>query len=552
MTDKSDEKFVAQTIAFLLFLFVLAIFAQACRFEFLTFDDDVYVTANRIVQAGLTGPGIRWALTTFSVSNWTPLTWISHMADCQIFGLRPSGHHAVNVLFHAANAVLLFTLLRRMTGALAPSAGVAILFAIHPLHVESVAWVAERKDVLSTFLWLLAAWFYVLYVERPSWTRKAAVVCLFALSLTAKPMGVTLPFLLILLDYWPLRRFAAASDKPVPAQRRRGSLARTLWHLVWEKAPLFALSAASCILTIAAQAQNWAIASLDLFTFRIRLENTVVAYGTYLMKTVWPHDLSVACVHRGEVLPGAAVVASAFLLTIVTALAIHGLARRPYLAVGWFWYLGTLVPVVGFVQASRQAIADRYTYVPLIGIFVMAAWGIDEAARRGVRWRRAAMGLSVAAVVALTGCTWHQLGYWRSSVALFEHALSVDKDNSIAHNNLGTALAALGRYDDAAGHFARAYELEPGNIDALNNQGAMLLVQDKPVAAAAVFRQVLQRTPEDATVYSNLGVALYYAGDLPGATANLTEAQRRDPHCLKARQILNQLQGAPLPPERTQ
>jgi Flp pilus assembly protein TadD len=420
----------------LLFLFVAGVFLPAVAHDFITYDDPRYVTENPHVVGGLTWANIRWAFQSTEASNWHPLTWLSHMADCQVFGLHPWGHHLTNVLLHALNAALLFIVLRKMSGSLGCSFMVAALFGVHPLHVESVAWVAERKDVLSTFFWMLVLWAYARRAElaRKSGRGSATLRCygwaliFFALGLMCKPMLVTLPCVLLLLDYWPLNRWC-------------GSSARERWALVAEKIPFLALSAASSAITLFAQGHGEAIGSVDDFPWPVRLANALISCCRYLGKCFVPVKLAVFYPFFAERPPRWETALAGALLAAITAAALL-VRKRPYLLVGWFWFLGTLVPVIGLVQIGGQSMADRYSYVPLIGVFIMATWGIADATASWPHLRRV-VGLASGAILA--GCaaiTSRQLSYWRNGADLFRHALVVTtNDNWVAHANLYATLS---------------------------------------------------------------------------------------------------------------
>jgi hypothetical protein len=418
--------------------------------KFISFDNsNVFIINN--VQAGVTPESITWAFTATRASNWHPLTWLSHILDFQLFGLNAGWHHLINVLFHIANTLLLFFVLRGMTGALWRSGFVAALFALHPLHVESVAWVSERKDVLSTFFWILTMWGYAGYVRRPGIKRYLLVLLLFALGLMAKPMLVTLPFVLLLLDYWPLGRLQPGSSLNGSRSEQRSLGLK----LILEKIPLFFLSAGSSVATFMVQKSGGAVASLDSMPLSARVANALVSYVSYLGKMFWPYHLAVPYPLRAE-LPGWHVAGSSALLLAITLLALRAVRRRPYLAVGWLWYLGTLVPVIGLVHIGSQAMADRYTYVPLVGIFVVIAWGISELAA-GWRYRKiglTALGSVVLAILMVT--SWHQVGYWKSSVTLLERSISVNPNNPVASMNLGHALIAGGKLEQGIDQFSEA------------------------------------------------------------------------------------------------
>lgn len=482
----------------LLTLVTLAAFLQVFGHDFTNWDDDKYVTRNPHVQRGLTWDGISWAFTAGHASNWHPLTWISHMLDRSLFGTRASGPHAANLLLHIANTILLFAVLRRMTGFVWRSAFVAALFAVHPLHVESVAWVAERKDVLSTLFWMLTMLAYVRYTERPGIGKYALVAGLFALGLMAKPMLVTLPFVLLLMDYWPLRRISR--DKGWPFGR-----------LVLEKIPLIALSAASSVVTYVVQQRGGSMAETELFTAGVKVSNALVAYATYVLKMFWPVNLITPYLHRDVHLPLWQIVASASGLVILSgAILIFG-RRRPYLSVGWLWFLGTLAPVIGLVQVGFQSMADRYTYVPLIGLFIVLTWGIADLCSRFGR-ATALCGLAVIAV--LTPLTWRQAGYWRNGQTLFEHTLAVDPRNEIAHNNLGVYLEERGKLDEAEQHFVRAIEINPQYAYGHLNLGNVYSRRKDFDKARACYEEALESNPGLAEAHANIGNLLAETGGL--------------------------------------
>jgi len=473
-------------LTLLLSVATLAVFAQVVGFEFVDYDDNLYVTANPHVKGGLTLAGVRWAFTTFAAANWHPLTWISLMLDWSIGGPGPRVFHLTNLILHLANALLLFFVLDRMTGRRAPAAVTAALFAIHPLHVESVAWIAERKDVLSTLFMLLTLLAYAGFVERPGLVRRVAVVLLFALGLLAKPMLVTLPVLLLMLDAWPLRR-------------------KEPWrHLVLEKAPLFALSIATGVMTLVAQRQGGTVGSLTLYPLRVRVANAVVATATYLGKAIWPTRLAPFYPHPGASLGAWTVAGSALVLAALTLWTIHVRRRRPYLLFGWAWYLVTLAPVAGIVQVGWQARADRYTYIPLIGIFLGVVWAVSDRFAD----RPALLGsLASAALVTLGIGAFVQAGYWRDSETLFRRAIAVTDNNSVAHNNLGTALLRRGLLPQAEEQFAEAVRIDPSFADAHSNLGVALGRQGEIDEAILEFRRALDLDPDHADARRNLGRA---------------------------------------------
>ncbi len=499
-----------------LVVLVIAVYAQTASFGYVTFDDDLYVASNPVVRAGLTRAGLAWAFGQTHLGFWIPATWLSLMVDCQLFGGSAGASHLVNAALHATNAVLVFAVLRRMTGALWPSAFVAALFAVHPLHVESVAWVTERKDVLSTLFWLLAAWANARAAEVPSTRRRAAVSVFAALAVMAKPMAVTLPVTLLLLDYWPLGRLRL----------------RPLSVLLYEKAPLFAISIASAAVTALSHGREGAAKSLDQFPLALRLENAVVSYAAYLVKAAWPVDLAVFYPYPAHV-PLWQIFASTLLLAGVTIVAIEQRRRRPYLLAGWLWYLVTLVPVIGFVQAGEQAMADRFTYVPLLGIFVMIAWGAKDLLEARPSWRPAAAAAAVVVVVALAGAAWRQTRTWRDGETLFSHALSATRDNALARHNLARALSDEGRLDEAIANYETATRLDPNRVVTRIALGAALQRAGRRDEARLQYEEALRADPESPGAHNNLGLLL--ASDAPeAARAHYERALRTDPQNVDA------------------
>jgi tetratricopeptide (TPR) repeat protein len=514
-------------VGVLLALATLLVYLPTGYYGFADYDDREYVTQNPMVQAGLTWSGVKWAFTTTHASNWHPLTWLSHMLDCQLFGLSAGGPHLVNVLFHTLNAVLLFLLLLRLTSAFWQSALIAALFAWHPLRVESVAWVAERKDVLSACFGLLTLMAYVHYAQRRKQGKAAAVDyglawLFFALGLMSKPMLVTLPFIFLLLDYWPLQR--APGGGPGLARWSR---------LVWEKGPFLALAAASCVVTFIAQQHGEAVAPLASYPLRFRLENAVVAYADYLLKSVWPVHLAVIY-PLSENLPLVSVLTATLTLILISWLAWRRRRPEPYLLTGWLWFLGMLVPVIGLVQAGMQSMADRYTYLPQIGLFLGVTFCIGHWAAK--RRLNPVVMISVAGIV-LAGClilTARQLQYWRDSETLFRHALAVTQDNPVAQNNFGTALLQEGRMDEAMAHFQKAVEIDPDYAVAHDNLGNILLQKGRVDEAIAQFQKALEAKPDYAEVHYNLGIILLQRGQVDEAIAHYQRALEAKPDFVKA------------------
>jgi Tfp pilus assembly protein PilF len=518
---------------------VILVYGRVADYEFVSLDDPGYVFDNPEVRRGLTWDGAQWAFATLHKSNWHPLTWLSHMLDCQLFGVVPGGPHVINVILHAINGVLLFLVLRWMTGALWPCALVAALFALHPLRVESVAWVAERKDVLSGFFWMTTILAYVSYARHASLLRYLLVFTSLALGLMAKPMLVTLPCVLLLLDVWPLGRWQLTHgpDRADARSTQRAVRIRAapIHRLVLEKLPLLGLSAASGVLTVFAGRSKGAVATLEDLPFWSRMANALVAYVAYLGKTVWPTDLAVFYPHPALVSTEAAsslvvpAIGAALLLVMISLVMLYMATRRPYLAVGWFWYLGTLVPVIGLLQVGFQGMADRYSYLPLVGIYIVIAWGGRDLA---LRWPRSRPILIAAAGISLTICvtaTWLQVGTWRNSITLFERAIQVTENNYFAHGNLASVLAALGRLDEATVHYEDALRIRPSYPTALAGLGSVYFRQGKLEQAAAQLRRALRVEPDSPVVLANLGAVLFRQGKLVEAASHLEHTLRVRP-----------------------
>ncbi|MGD0232681.1 MAG: tetratricopeptide repeat protein [Syntrophorhabdales bacterium] len=521
----------------------LLAFWQVTRGDFINYDDTVYITENTHIHNGLTIDGILWAFTTGHATNWHPLTWISHMVDVDLFGLDPHGHHLMSLLFHIANTLLLFLVLHRMTKALWQSAFVAALFALHPLHVESVAWAAERKDVLSTFFWMLTMGAYCYYVERPSPRRYVPVLLFFALGLMAKPMLVTLPFVLLLLDYWPLGRLEQPANKPRAAAQQKGKSGKkeiitkketrtpagrtyqwvSIGPLLREKIPLFLLVILSSMVTYGVQQKGGAVKSVEVFPLNARIENAFVSYAIYIEKMIWPHDLAIFYPYQGQWASWQVVGAVLFFLA-VTMITLGAARRFRYLTVGWLWYAGTLVPVIGLVQVGNQAMADRYTYVPLIGLFIMAAWGIPELLGR---WRYREKALIASSIVALSCCfvvTWTQVGYWRNEFTLFGRALKVTENNYVAYNNRGAAYEAHGDHGQAIADYDRAIGINPAYARACYNRGNAYAALGNQKQAIADYDRAIGINPAYALAYYNRGNAYAALGTYDRAIADYGRA----------------------------
>ncbi len=512
--NKSVDKLYYVLICTVLFLATLAVYLPVRNHQFVHYDDDTYVTNNPHVLSGLTIENIKWAFTTGHGSNFHPVTWLSHQLDCTIFGENSGPHHLVNVFWHIANTILLFVLLQRMTKRIWPSAFVAALFALHPLHVESVAWVAERKDVLSTFFWLLTMLAYAHYTERPKPARYLLTLLVFIIGLMTKPMLVTLPFCLLLLDYWPLNRIGVNGPVDLRTTSRPPTLSCQLLsiRLLFEKIPFLALSAVSSVITFIVQQRTGAVPSFASLGWESRLSNAVVSCLAYIAKMFWPVRLAVLYPHPAGGIPVARAVIFAALLLLMTFFLLYHARRYRYLAFGWLWYLGTLVPVIGIVQVGVQAMADRYTYIPLIGIFIIIAWGCADLIKNVPAGKYI---LAVAASACLIACgitTRIQLGYWKDGFSLFDHTLAVTKNNYVIQNNYATVLNNLDRPAEAVEHFKEALRFLPDSFEVHNNYGNALKKLGRTDQAVKHFRLALKLNPDAKLTHYNLALALVAKG----------------------------------------
>jgi len=517
-------------LSLLLAVATLVLYNSVNQHPFVNYDDDRYVTENPHVRAGLSWETVRWAFSSTEQANWHPLTWLSHALDHQLFHLNAGGHHLTSLLIHVVNAVLLFLLLAYGTSRAGPSLLVAALFAFHPINVESVAWVAERKNVLCTFFLFLTIGAYGWYARKPDWKRYLPVAVLFACGLMAKPMVITLPFVLLLLDYWPLGRAKGSVPGTV------GSTQTSWAKLVWEKIPLMALSAAVAAITMKAQQAGGAIRSTTQFSLGVRLENALVAYRMYIWKAIWPSRLAPLYPHPGDSVAAWQVAGSALLLVAVTALALR-FRSKPYLLTGWLWFLGTLVPVIGLVQVGDQAMADRYAYVPLIGIFVMVAWAAADVAEAR-RIPLTARAFPAACVLMALAIMAHgQLGYWGSSYDLWSHTLAVTEKNFIAENNLGGALLMEGKPDEAYPHFQAAAQINPQDPMSHANLGAYLQEHGRLQQAVEQYDATIHLTSDRgllASAYANQGTAYRDLGDFAKARETYDNALRQNPNQFNA------------------
>ena len=616
---KLTKNQLAALICLALALVTTALYWPISHHNFINFDDDDYITNNSHVQAGLTWAGVIWAFQTRAAANWHPLTWLSHMLDCQLYGLYPGGHHSTNLIFHVVNTLLLFLLLRQLTGALWRSAFVAALFAWHPLHVESVAWAAERKDVLSAFFWMLTLWAYARYAQSVTGSRRPGTgenpnaecrmpkqirnpntetpdqrcsnsdfgfltspvsryYCLallfFACGLMSKPMVVTLPFVLLLLDFWPLNRFSSFQFQISSSEEPSTESA---FRLIFEKMPFFALTLAASVVTYFVQTSGRGLWSPGVLSFSSRVANALWAYERYISKTFWPVDLSILYPHPYH-WPAGLAIGAALLLALWSGLSIWRARQNPYLPVGWFWFLGTLIPTIGLVQVGSQSMADRYMYIPSIGLFILVVWGINDFLNWRPHWRRIT---AFAGSVALAGClvgTEIQLSYWQNSIKVFRHAIEVTTDNFVAYTCLGMTLSDLGlkkeamelcaeavkispnsqvaqynfgmallrnhRLDEALAHLDAAGRLAPHNSEIQYNLGMVLLLHGRPDVAASHFAAVLVERPDFAEAHYHLAQALSQQYKSKEAIFHYREALRLKPEFPEAKAALDQILSA--------
>jgi thioredoxin-like negative regulator of GroEL len=533
MNDARSTFLLQFLIAAALVLVTAAVYWQVGGHDFITlYDDAKYVTSNGHIRSGLNWGNVVWAFTTGHEANWHPITWLSHMLDCTLFDLDSKGHHLSNLFFHLLNVVLLFLVLNQMTGAVWRCGFVAALFALHPLHVESVAWVAERKDVLSTMFWLVTMLAYVHYVDKSTRRNYMLVLLAFALGLMSKPMLVTLPFVLLLLDYWPLGRLRfRMPEKDQKKQAQKSVSAYTGFRvLLREKIPLFVLVLASSVITIIAQRSGGAVESWENLPLSQRLGNAAVSYVAYIRKMFWPSDLAVFYPHPGPNLPLWQVLGALVLLLGITLVVVRGARRFPYLAVGWFWYLGTLVPVIGLVQVGSQAMADRYTYVPLIGLFLMIAWGVPDLVGR---WRLGKIATNVAGVIVIASMakfTPVQISHWQNNTTLFSHAIDATEHNGLAHYNLAMIFAGEGKTAAAMEHYSEVLRINPDHDQVHNKLGVLLVGEGKVDEATQHFREAIRINPDNAQAHYNLGLILTGTGKVDEAITHFGAALRINPN----------------------
>ena len=561
-------------ICVLLGALILAVYWKVQYHEFINYDDGRYITENKHVNSSFSKENFIWAFTHSHSANWHPVTWLSHILDVQLYGLNPKGHHLTSLTLHIANSLLLFLVFARMTGAIWKSLFVASLFAFHPINIESVAWAAERKNVLSAFFWLLTMWAYIRYVQKRNLARYSMVFLFFALGLMSKPMLVTLPFVLLLLDYWPLKRFKIARDQRIISGDTGNQIEnkKKLLNLVFEKIPLVVLVVGSCIVTLLAQKSWGAVVSFEIVPLTTRVSNALISYFEYLEKMVWPTNFSVFYPYPTDELFIWKNLMSGLILTGTTIMALRLIRKAPYLAVGWFWYLGTLIPVIGLVQVGQQAMADRYAYIPLVGIFIIIAWGLPELLKNFPFRKKLLSVLTGIFFSVLMTLTWIQLQYWENSVKLFEHAIEVtDKKypsfvavynnlgvvlneqmkfkeatvhlkNAVklqpnyaeAHNNLGNSLSGLNRFREADIHYKEAIRLKPNYPEAYNNLANSLSKKFNLEEAISYYEKAVQLKPEYSEAHFNLGVTLNKWNHSEQAIGHLEEAIRLNPNFSEA------------------
>jgi hypothetical protein len=535
MGERRCRRWFYPICAFLI-LITVVVYWQVADANFVNFDDNLYVSRNPRITLGLSAENVAWAFRTTFIGNWHPLTWMSHFLDYEIGEMDPRVCHITNLLFHVANVALLFVVLNMMTGRLWRSAFVAAVFAVHPLHVESVAWIAERKDVLSTFFWLLTMLAYAWYARKRCAARYLVVVGLFILGIMSKPMLVTLPLVLLLLDYWPLRR----TDS------------QTWRELALEKTPLFVLSAASSVVTYFAQQASGAMRTLEMFPLGVRLANALVAYVVYVEKTLWPTGLAAFYPHPGKGLPVWLTVVSGVLLAAATYLAIRAARKQPYVAVGWLWYVITLVPVIGLVQVGSQAMADRYTYLPLIGLFIVVAWAVPDltlgrAAQARATVRGALLGfvsaLAVLVILGLSMLAYTQVGYWHDAIALWAHTSAVTRRNAVAYGNLGLAQVAIGETDNGISNMETALRINPKLVNAHNNLGGVMVRMGRTQEAIDHFKAAIRIKPDYANAHLNLGLVYLRQSRFPEAVKEFERVIEITPRNRLARMLLTRARG---------
>jgi hypothetical protein len=525
MTDQREKYRVV--VGILLIAVILALYWPVVGYDFIALDDNLYILENQNVQQGITGKNLIWAMTTFDATNWHPLTWISLIADYELFGLNAAGYHSTNLILHILNTVFLFFVLRRMTGEIWKGAAIAVLFAVHPLNIESVVWIAERKNLLSTFFWILTMLAYVRYAEKPAWESYCLILLCFILGLMAKPMLVSLPFVLLLLDYWPLQRFSWSDRNRTGAIQDRAEGRKLMIRLLLEKVPLIILSLMSAFVTFYAARSGGAVKSITVFPLIGRIENAFVSYTLYLIKAFWPVDLAIFYPYpiSRPVWQGASSIL--FLAAVTVLVCLKGRKYR-YLITGWFWYGITLLPVIGLVQVGFQSMANRYAYISLIGIFILTVWGLPDLLKSfsGVRYLPAAV---VIAILAFIFSTKAALPGWKDSEAVFQHALDVTRNNHIAEMGMGNISFGRGDLPMARYRYLESLRIKPGYAEARNNLALVLIREGKEDEAEVQYREAIKADPTFEKAYNNLGVLLATKNKLPEARACFLRALELKP-----------------------
>jgi tetratricopeptide (TPR) repeat protein len=528
MVNANNQARIVLLVSLLLIFSIIITYRQIVNFNFVGYDDELYVTKNTNVQKGLTSESLKWAFTTFHSANWHPLTWISHMSDYELYGLNPQGHHWTNVEFHILNTLLLFFIIFKTTGALWRSVFVAALFALHPLHVESVAWVSERKDLLSTFFGMLTILAYCRYVKKHSIISYLLTVLFLSMGLMAKPMLVTFPFVLLLLDYWPLKRVRFENIGPSQAGGKIFCYFKGSDRLILEKIPFLVLAIFSCILTFLAQNSEGAVKSLEVLPLKSRVANALFSYIGYVFKAIWPSKLAVFYPYPENILSEWKIIGAGLLISVTIFLSIRTVRKYPYIGVGLFMYLGTLVPVIGLVQVGDQAMADRYTYIPLIGIFIIVAWGVPDLFKQW-DYRNFFLGsFGGIILVTLSIISFYQLMHWKNGITLFDHTIQISENNFIAQNNLGTALASVDP-DNAIFHYKEALRIKPDYAVAFYNLGTVFKNRGNTDDSIFNYLEALRIDPDYLEAHINLGTVLFSIGNYEEAVLHFKKALKIDP-----------------------
>jgi tetratricopeptide (TPR) repeat protein len=537
------KKYSVLLICICLITSILLIYWQVQYFEFIDFDDNIYVTDNRYVQRGISLENFFWAFISIEAANWHPLSWLSLMLDYELYGLNAGGYHWTNLILHIVNSLFLFLIMNRMTGEMWKSAFVASVFAVHPVNVESVAWVSERKNVLSMFFWIMTIWAYVFYVERPDFRRYLLVIVTFTLGLMAKPMLVTLPFVLFLLDYWPLGRFSLNDLRDNRNASNYESAIKGIKHfsvfrLILEKIPFFVLSAISSIVTVYAAKNFGAIKPLEKFPFDKRIVNAFISYSKYLEKTFWPDNLCIFYPYwiNFSIMQ---IFYAILLISVLTLFVLWAMKRYRYLAVGWFWYVGTLLPVIGLVQVGYHSMADRYAYGPLIGIFIMLAWGVSDIYSHWF-YRKDSLAITTwAVIILLMACTWLQVKYWKDSFTVYQRALAVTTNNHMALSGMGNVFLHQENLTKAADYYLKALHLRPDYADVRINLGIVYLKQGKYSNAISQFQEALKVKINSSKAHNNIGIALALQGKIDDAVTHFQLALKYDPYNVEAQHNLS-------------